>query len=60
MIEDAAANYNISGDPIIRPLWWYWPENNETFVDTEFMLGNSYLIAPVVSINVKLSQVQVI
>lgn len=54
IIEDAAVNYNTTGDPIIRPLWWYWPEDHETFVaDTEFMLGDSYLIAPILYLNIK-------
>ena len=52
IIEDAAINYNVTGDPIVRPLWWYWPEDHETFVaDGEFMLGDSYLIAPVLYMN---------
>lgn len=53
-IINAATNYSITGDPIVRPLWWYWPEDHETFVaDTEFMLGDKYLIAPVLNINIK-------
>lgn len=38
VIEGAAVKYNITGEPIIRPLWWYGPEDNETFLaDTEFI-----------------------
>ena len=37
-----------TGEPIVRPLWWHWPTDHETFVIyTEFMLGKDYLIAPV-------------
>ena len=42
-----------TGAPIIRPLWWYWPDDHETFIiDTEFMLGDEYLIAPVLHQNI--------
>ena len=42
-----------TGEPIIRPLWWHWPTDHETFViGTEFMLGKDYLIAPVLNKNV--------
>ena len=37
-----------TGKPIVHPLWWHWPTDHGTFViDTEFMLGKDYLIAPV-------------
>ena len=37
-----------TGKPIVRPLWWHWPTDHGAFViDTEFMLGKDYLIAPV-------------
>ena len=42
-----------TGEPIVRPLWWYWPTDPEALVsDTEFMLGKDYLIAPVLHFNV--------
>jgi len=52
-IYDLAKNVQITGEPIIRPLWWYWPTDDETFViESEFMLGQDYLIAPVLNLNV--------
>jgi len=52
MIE-AAEKFPETGEPIIRPLWWYWPTDHEAFVaDTEFMLSNQYLIAPVMHVNI--------
>lgn len=50
---DAAEKFPETGDPIIRPLWWYWPTDHEAFVaDTEFMLSDQYLIAPVMHLNI--------
>lgn len=47
-----ATNVSITGEPIIRPLWWYWPKDPDAFViDDEFMLGDKYLIAPVLNPN---------
>lgn len=49
----AAENAVITGEPIIRPLWWYWPVDHETFVvDTEFMLTEKFLVAPVMHLNI--------
>ena len=50
---DAAEKFPETGDPIIRPLWWYWPTAQEAFVaDTEFMLSDQYLIAPIMHLNI--------
>ena len=52
-IYELAKNVSISGEPILRPLWWYWPTDEETFVvDAEFMLGDQFLIAPVLNPNI--------
>ena len=57
-IVDLAKGVQFSGNPIIRPLWWLWPKDENTFViDTEFMLGDKYLIAPVLSSNITQHQV---
>ena len=37
-----------SNYPIIRPLWWLAPEDKNALInDSEFLLGDRYLIAPV-------------
>ena len=52
-IYKAALEAQITGDPIIRPLWWYWPQDQEAItIDSEFMLGESYLVAPVLHQNI--------
>ena len=39
-----------SGSPIIRPLWWVAPEDPiAQEIYTEFMLGDKYLVAPVLT-----------
>jgi alpha-glucosidase len=39
---------NMTGYPIVRPLWWIAPEDSNTFaVDSEYVLGNDLLVAPV-------------
>ncbi|CAG0878569.1 unnamed protein product [Darwinula stevensoni] len=38
-----------TGHPINRPLWWVDPTDPETFtIDSEFLLGDDILVAPVV------------
>ena len=38
----------ISGYPVIRPLWWVDPDDFQTYtLDSEFMVGNSLLVAPI-------------
>ncbi|XP_066923673.1 myogenesis-regulating glycosidase-like [Clytia hemisphaerica] len=50
---DAAKKFPETGEPIIRPLWWYWPkEHNALVASTQFMLSDKYLIAPVVHLNI--------
>ncbi|KAI9204856.1 glycosyl hydrolases family 31-domain-containing protein [Polychytrium aggregatum] len=39
----------VSGTPVMRPLWYAFPDDEATFaVDDEFMLGSAFLIKPVV------------
>lgn len=39
---------NVSGDPVLRPLWYEFPANKDTFaVEEEFMLGPALLVRPV-------------
>lgn len=42
-------SFFFSGSPVIRPLWWIDPIDSIALViDTEFMVGNDLLVAPVV------------
>ena len=49
------ANETVStGDPIMRPIWWIAPEDNNTYsIGDEFLLGNDVLVAPVVYENAR-------
>ena len=41
---------NTTGRPINRPLWWDFPEDRAAWgIDDEFMFGDSYLVAPVLT-----------
>ena len=38
----------LQGKPFIRPLWWRNPKDSNTFkIDDQFLLGDKYLVAPV-------------
>lgn len=46
LAEESAKNHF----PIIRPLWWLEPENEDALVvDDEFLVGNDLLVTPVVT-----------
>jgi hypothetical protein len=48
VILDAFTNVTITGAPIIRPLWWVAPRDSVALrIDSQFMLGDTYLVAPV-------------
>ncbi|XP_078601847.1 myogenesis-regulating glycosidase-like [Branchiostoma floridae x Branchiostoma japonicum] len=39
-----------TGEPIIRPLWWLAPKDNIAHVvDSEFLIGNTTLVAPILA-----------
>ncbi|XP_077989395.1 myogenesis-regulating glycosidase-like [Glandiceps talaboti] len=43
-----AREYLLTGDPVIRPLWWENPSDQTTFdIDTEFLIGSDTLVAPI-------------
>ncbi len=42
---------NLTGAPIMRPLWYHYPHTPETFgVEDEFMLGPGMLVVPVMEV----------
>ncbi|CAG5120955.1 unnamed protein product [Candidula unifasciata] len=47
-IIDLAKNAQQTGEPIVRPLWWIAPTDvNALTLDSEFLLGDDLLVAPV-------------
>lgn len=43
-----------TGAPIIRPIWWVAPDDEEAqVIDSEFLLGNNILVAPVLQKNAR-------
>lgn len=44
---------NVTGEPIMRPLWYEFPANAATFAaEDSFMLGAGMLVAPVLAAGV--------
>ena len=42
-------DWALTGDPLIRPLWWIAPRDEVALViDSEFLLGDNILVAPIV------------
>jgi alpha 1,3-glucosidase len=41
-----ARHANVTGDPIVRPLWWEFPEGRFLDVDDRVMVGRSLLVTP--------------
>jgi len=37
----------VTGDPIIRPLWWIEQSEDSLKIDSQFLIGDSILVAPV-------------
>ncbi|XP_046839002.1 myogenesis-regulating glycosidase-like [Xenia sp. Carnegie-2017] len=47
-----------AGLPIVRPMWWLVPEDRMTYdLSAQFMLGNIYLVAPVLWPGAKVHEV---
>jgi alpha-glucosidase (family GH31 glycosyl hydrolase) len=43
-----AHQFPVTGDPILRPLWYNSPEDDGTFkISDQFMIGNDVVVAPV-------------
>lgn len=52
LIIDLAKNATKTGEPINRPIWWLDPKDEQALaIDSEFLLGNAVLIAPVLEEN---------
>jgi alpha-glucosidase (family GH31 glycosyl hydrolase) len=48
-ILEQAKRAAATGEPIVRPLAWTWPEGGYEPVQDQFMLGDDLLVAPVVA-----------
>ena len=50
LVLGLAGDFTQRGDPIIRPLWWTAPTDQTALrIDSEFMVGDDLLVAPVLS-----------
>ncbi|KAF6727857.1 SITS-binding protein [Oryzias melastigma] len=49
LIEKYAGEWQMTGNPIYRPMWWLSPTDPFTFtIDDQFLIGDEVLVAPVV------------
>ncbi|KAG7522569.1 SITS-binding protein-like isoform X1 [Solea senegalensis] len=49
LIEKYAEEWQMTGNPIYRPMWWLSPSDPMTFtIDDQFLIGDKVLVAPVV------------
>ncbi|XP_068459143.1 SITS-binding protein [Clinocottus analis] len=49
LIEKYAEEWQTTGNPIYRPMWWLSPTDPMTFtIDDQFLIGDEVLVAPVV------------
>nr|XP_057932417.1 SITS-binding protein [Doryrhamphus excisus] len=49
LIEKYAEEWQATGSPIYRPMWWLSPDDPITFtIDDQFLIGDEVLVAPVV------------
>ena len=45
-----ARQFMSNHEPIIRPIWWGWPLDSRTYtINTQFLIGDIYLVAPALS-----------
>ena len=50
-IQELDRNVTSSGVPTVRPLWWELTDDTAAVgVNTQFMLGPDYLVAPVITL----------
>ncbi|RVE72205.1 hypothetical protein OJAV_G00059460 [Oryzias javanicus] len=49
LVEKYAEEWQMTGNPIYRPMWWLSPTDPFTFtIDDQFLIGDEVLVAPVV------------
>ncbi|XP_026168069.1 SITS-binding protein isoform X2 [Mastacembelus armatus] len=49
LIQKYAEEWQMTGNPIYRPMWWLSPNDPVTFaIDDQFFIGDEVLVAPVV------------
>ncbi|CAK6960052.1 SITS-binding protein [Scomber scombrus] len=49
LIEKYAVEWQMTGNPIYRPMWWLSPSDPMTFtINDQFLIGDEVLVAPVV------------
>nr|XP_004563427.2 SITS-binding protein isoform X2 [Maylandia zebra] len=49
LIEKYAEEWQVTGNPIYRPMWWLNPADSMTFtINDQFLIGDEVLVAPVV------------
>ncbi|XP_047453400.1 SITS-binding protein isoform X1 [Mugil cephalus] len=49
LIEKYAEEWQMTGNPIYRPMWWLSPNDPMTYtIDDQFLIGDEVLVAPVV------------
>ncbi|XP_053556949.1 myogenesis-regulating glycosidase [Bombina bombina] len=48
LLLELAGEVTVTGDPIVRPIWWISP-NDETAhkIDSQFLIGDTLMVAPV-------------
>ena len=46
-----------TGEPIVKPMAWFWPENGYEQIKDQFILGDDLLVAPVVESGARSRQV---
>ncbi|MBX7059463.1 MAG: hypothetical protein K1X75_15480 [Leptospirales bacterium] len=56
-IYSLAWEMHLSGAPLVRPLFYHYPEMRDTEADTQFMLGTDLLAAPVLEKGARLRRV---
>ncbi len=47
-ILEMAKQSSKTGEPIVKPLCWYWPESGYEQIQDQFILGDSIMVAPVI------------
>ena len=58
VILDAFENVTSTGAPIIRPLWWVAPKDPVALrINSQFMVGDTFLVAPILESNKKVHRV---